>query len=213
MQIRINQLNTDNACECVLHMCVTLHLCMSLCCYVCNCVQTNRAVIVYSVLSELISRGGLIIALSSRTSHSLAPLLSFLHRHIINPRYASLLIDVANIVLDIYSEQISVCTEIDNCILNMQKNIEKEIHTQKEIMTLKGQLTMIENNLHHTTNDIQLDDEENDDSKHAHTKKRKSAKRGDDEDEDEDDDVVSNDADTSEEEQPIAPVKKVKHKT
>lgn len=61
--------------------------------------ETKRAVVVSSVLDELIQRSSLRLALSSRDDRTLQPLLKFLVKSLTNPRYSTLLIDVTNIVL------------------------------------------------------------------------------------------------------------------
>eukprot|EP00051_Salpingoeca_urceolata_P021508 m.338930 g.338930 ORF g.338930 m.338930 type:complete len:458 (-) comp19811_c0_seq32:10-1383(-) len=59
----------------------------------------KRAVVVVSVLHELAQRNGLKQALSGRDEHSLQPILQFLTKNVANPRYATLLIGVANMIL------------------------------------------------------------------------------------------------------------------
>ena len=50
----------------------------------------------FALLEELIRRDGLPIALANRDDISLEPVLSFLVKHVTNPRYCSLATDVAN---------------------------------------------------------------------------------------------------------------------
>lgn len=60
-------------------------------------IVTGNPVIVTSLIEELIARGeGLKMALSKRDEESLAPVLSFLTKHISDPRHAPLLLDVAD---------------------------------------------------------------------------------------------------------------------
>src|SRR5689334_18800431 len=61
--------------------------------------ETKRAVVICTVLDELVQRSALRLALSSRDDRTLQPLLKFMLKTLTNPRYATLLIDVANIVL------------------------------------------------------------------------------------------------------------------
>ena len=57
------------------------------------------AIVVVSLLQELVHRGALVNALSGRDDEHLAPLLTLLVKQVANPRYSGLLVDVANIVL------------------------------------------------------------------------------------------------------------------
>lgn len=59
-------------------------------------VLTNSAVIATSVIQELVLRDGLHRALAHRDEERLAPILSFLVKHISDPRHAPLLLDVAD---------------------------------------------------------------------------------------------------------------------
>jgi U3 small nucleolar RNA-associated protein 15 len=60
--------------------------------------QTKKAPIIVAVIEELRHRGGLQIALSGRDETSLEPLLNFLIKNAINPRYAHVLLDVCTMV-------------------------------------------------------------------------------------------------------------------
>jgi hypothetical protein len=52
--------------------------------------------VVASMLEELVARRGLAAALAGRDDASLEPVLAYLVKHVVDPRYASLLLDVAN---------------------------------------------------------------------------------------------------------------------
>jgi len=58
-----------------------------------------KAVVVVSVLHELVRRSGLRAALSGRDEVTLRPVLLFLTKNVANPRYARLLIGVSNVIL------------------------------------------------------------------------------------------------------------------
>jgi U3 small nucleolar RNA-associated protein 15 len=61
--------------------------------------ETGHHLVVASVLDELLQRNALNVALGGRNDVSLAPILQFLVKHVTNPRYSSLLIDVSNAIL------------------------------------------------------------------------------------------------------------------
>lgn len=66
--------------------------------------ETRVPQAVVAVLEELGKRRGLTIALSNRDEESLEPVLSFTVRYISRPRFAALLIGVANKLIDIYGD-------------------------------------------------------------------------------------------------------------
>lgn len=53
----------------------------------------------FALLTELIHRNGLSIALANRHDLSLEPILKFLIKHITNPRYSRLSIDVVTVLI------------------------------------------------------------------------------------------------------------------
>ncbi|RYG53102.1 hypothetical protein EON66_09020 [archaeon] len=57
---------------------------------------SHDPIVISSLLEELIARDGLLIATGGRTEESLEPLLAFLVKYVAEPRFASLLLDVAN---------------------------------------------------------------------------------------------------------------------
>ncbi|RKO83374.1 WD40-repeat-containing domain protein, partial [Blyttiomyces helicus] len=61
--------------------------------------ENRTAIIVVSLLEDLIHRGGLREALGGRDDRALVPIVQFILRKISNPRYSKLLIDVANVIL------------------------------------------------------------------------------------------------------------------
>lgn len=63
--------------------------------------QTKKAPIIVALMEELRHRGGLQIALSGRDEASLEPLLNFLIKNAINPRYAHVLLDVCTMVFGV----------------------------------------------------------------------------------------------------------------
>ena len=55
--------------------------------------------VVVTLFEELSHRDGLRVALAGRDDVSLAPILRFLLRHVANPRYSAVLLDVCSLVL------------------------------------------------------------------------------------------------------------------
>ena len=100
----------------------------------------QRAVVAVSVLEELVRRDGLTIALQGRDDERLEPLLRFLVRHVVNPRYAALLVEVAGMALDLYAERIGQSMAIDEHFMRLQRKIETECALASELTSLLGAL-------------------------------------------------------------------------
>jgi U3 small nucleolar RNA-associated protein 15 len=62
-------------------------------------IHLKNPIVVASMLDELVHRDGIRIAMANRDEDTLEPLLQFVIKHISNPKYATKLIDIGNIVL------------------------------------------------------------------------------------------------------------------
>ncbi|KNC99269.1 snoRNA-binding rRNA-processing protein UTP15 [Spizellomyces punctatus DAOM BR117] len=98
----------------------------------------HRSVIVISVLEELRHRGGLRAALGGRDDKSLEPVLRFIMKHISNPRYSNFLIDIANIILDMYEGVLGQAPLIDELIARIRKKVAQEIQLQERLNEVMG---------------------------------------------------------------------------
>jgi len=106
--------------------------------------ETRIPQVVVAVLEELGKRRGLTIALSNRDEESLEPILSFLVRYISRPRFAALLIGVANKVLDIYGDDITGQSEvIDESLDKLRNHVMLEARTQRKLLRVVGQIDAI----------------------------------------------------------------------
>ena len=92
------------------------------------------------VLEELGKRRGLTHALSNRDEETLEPLLRFVTRYIKKPEYTSMLIGVANMLIDIYGDVAGESEEIDNLFRKLRHQIQLECKAQKCLMLLMGQI-------------------------------------------------------------------------
>jgi WD40 repeat protein len=132
-----------------------------------SALSTNSAIIAASMLTELIARQALTQALSglrgddelaeqssknSGGGGGVALLLTFLCRYIAHPKYSALLIDVANVALDLYAPLLGVKkTEgsntshesIESLLFKLQRKIKAEIVISKELLGVQGTLDLI----------------------------------------------------------------------
>ena len=99
--------------------------------------------VVVSLIMELIRRQGLKIALSGRDEDSLVPVLSFLNKYLCNPRYTPTLIDVTNIILDIYGPKLGQSPKVDDLLAKLQLKIALELKFQKQAFEIMGSLDTI----------------------------------------------------------------------
>ncbi|XP_020645944.3 U3 small nucleolar RNA-associated protein 15 homolog [Pogona vitticeps] len=103
-------------------------------------VRKNPPEVAVAVMQELNRRGTLKNALAGRDEKQLSVLLSFLIRHVTDARFAPVLINVAEIIIDIYMPVIGKSSIIDKQFLKLQNLIEKEIDYQEELLEVLGMM-------------------------------------------------------------------------
>lgn len=108
--------------------------------------QSVTADVVYAVIEELNYRRGLKIALAHRDEITLEPVARFVVRNITNPRYSSLLIDVANALLDAYGGVIGQGTVLDELFARLRSKVARELWYQRELLQVLGSLDMVLSN-------------------------------------------------------------------
>ncbi|GJN87988.1 hypothetical protein Rhopal_000943-T1 [Rhodotorula paludigena] len=97
----------------------------------------------FALLEELIRRDGLPIALANRTDLTLEPVLSFLIKHITHPRYSVLAVDVASVLVDIYTPTLGLSPLIDTLFARLRRKLDDELDFQRELTQVQGALDMV----------------------------------------------------------------------
>ncbi|KAK9712599.1 U3 small nucleolar RNA-associated protein 15 [Basidiobolus ranarum] len=105
--------------------------------------KNRNPLIVVSLIEELVHRDGLRSSLQGRDDISLEPIVQFLVKNISHPRYTGLLVDVANVILDMYSVVLGQSPLIDELFQSLNERIKKEINFQKDLMKVIGSLDML----------------------------------------------------------------------
>ncbi len=107
-----------------------------------SALATGNAAVVVAVLSELVRRDGLAVALNDRD-----PLLlfEFLRKNISDPAYSSVLIDITNFAIDTFMPQIGRNAELDSVLLKLSAKLQKEVAMQQSMYRLMGTLEALLN--------------------------------------------------------------------
>lgn len=110
-----------------------------------DAVLTNNrtGLTVVSLLQELIHRDGLSIALAGRDELSLDPIVRFLIKFINNPRYSSVLIKVAELLLDIYGDLLHQSGRIAELMGRLRTKVRLELQLQQDLTMLLGSMEML----------------------------------------------------------------------
>lgn len=99
--------------------------------------------ITVSIIKELNRRGVLANALAGRDEKEISRVLNFLIRNLSQPRFASVLINAAEIIIDIYQPVIGQSPVVDKKFLLLQGLVEKEIDYQRELLETLGMMDML----------------------------------------------------------------------
>ncbi|CAG8593426.1 17201_t:CDS:2 [Funneliformis caledonium] len=106
---------------------------------------TTLPILTVSLIQELILRDALTIAISGRDETSLAPLIKFVNKWITDPKYMNLMVDVAQVILELYSPVIGQSHTITNLIKTLHQKVKDEISIQLEMAKVIGSVEMIFN--------------------------------------------------------------------
>lgn len=104
--------------------------------------KTVRPTTTFALILELVQRDALRVALSGRDDVTLEPLLSFLTRHVTDPRFGEACADVVSVLLDLYSPQLGHSPLVDELLAKLNGRVERELAFQRELFKLRGALDM-----------------------------------------------------------------------
>ncbi|KGL75169.1 U3 small nucleolar RNA-associated protein 15, partial [Tinamus guttatus] len=93
-----------------------------------------------AVMQELNRRGTLRSALAGRDEKQISLLLTFVTRHVIEPRFTPILVTVADMITDIYQPVVGQSALVDKQFLRLQEAIRKEIDYQEELLEVLGMM-------------------------------------------------------------------------
>ncbi|KAK2488571.1 hypothetical protein MC885_013591 [Smutsia gigantea] len=99
--------------------------------------------ITVSIIKELSRRGVLANALAGRDEKEISRVLNFLIRNLSQPRFAPVLINAAEIIIDIYLPVVGQSPVVDKKFLLLQGLVEKEIDYQRELLETLGMMDML----------------------------------------------------------------------
>lgn len=87
----------------------------------------------YSCYTKNIHTGG-------RDAVTLPPLVAHISRHIVDPRYATVLARVGHLVLDLYGGGVGAWEGVDAALSTLRDRLASEVAVQQRLMGLVGML-------------------------------------------------------------------------
>ena len=100
----------------------------------------NDPVVVVSLVAELRQRLALRSALKGRDDSTLEPLMEFLIRYAVVPKYAPLLLDVASTVLEMYAPFIGQYVSLDELFVSLAQVVRREVAFLRDLHGMQGML-------------------------------------------------------------------------
>ena len=105
--------------------------------------QKLPAVSVLTVLVALRHRSAMRAALEGRDATTVQPIFKWVNKHIIDPRYVSICVDAALLLLDIYSEHIGGSRELEQQIRFLHQRVRLEVERSQQACQTSGMLEML----------------------------------------------------------------------
>ena len=102
---------------------------------------------IVTLLTALRHRSATRTALSGRDDVSLQPIFKWVCKHITNPRYVNLCVDLGMLILDLYSSHMSESPEIDQLTARLHKVVRAEVERSQQAWQTEGMLGMLVNSV------------------------------------------------------------------
>lgn len=99
--------------------------------------------VVLTLFTALRHRSAMRSALQGRDETTLQPILNWLCKYIIDPRYVAMSVDVGVLILDIYSGEMGQSPKIDGLMKRLHHRVRKEVERAQQAWQTKGMLGML----------------------------------------------------------------------
>lgn len=105
--------------------------------------QRLSAITVLTLLTALRHRSAMRAALQGRDATSVQPVFKWVNKHIIDPRYVSLSVDTALLLLDLYSEYVGGSRELAENIRMLHQRVRSEVERAQQACQTGGMMEML----------------------------------------------------------------------
>ncbi|XP_052700286.1 U3 small nucleolar RNA-associated protein 15 homolog [Crassostrea angulata] len=95
------------------------------------------------VLQELMKKGAIKAALACRSDLSVGYIIQFIKRNISKPSFQPVLLDVADLLLDLYAEQVGQSPVMDCQLTELRETVEQEVNYMTELSEVMGMLDTV----------------------------------------------------------------------
>ncbi|KAI9778439.1 MAG: hypothetical protein M1839_008085 [Geoglossum umbratile] len=98
---------------------------------------------ILTVLTALRHRSAMRSALQGRDEATLQPILKWITKFVVDPRYVNTAVEVAVLIVDLYSAQVGQSSEIDDLINRLHDRIRREVERAQQACQTGGMLDML----------------------------------------------------------------------
>ncbi|KAE8453988.1 hypothetical protein EG329_007764 [Mollisiaceae sp. DMI_Dod_QoI] len=105
--------------------------------------QVSPPVTVLTLLTALRHRSAMRTAFQGRDETTVQPIFKWVIKHITDPRYVSICVDSALLLLDIYSEHVTGSPELDSSIRLLHRRVRTEVERSQQACQTSGMLEML----------------------------------------------------------------------
>lgn len=105
--------------------------------------QKLQPVMILTVFVALRHRSAMRAALEGRDATTVQPVFKWVNRHIIDPRYVGICVDVALLLLDLYSEHMGHSRELESSIRFLHRRVRTEVDRSQQACSTAGMLDML----------------------------------------------------------------------
>lgn len=83
------------------------------------------------------------VALQGRDETTVQPIFRWVIKHIVDPRYVSICVDSALLLLDIYAEHVGGSPELEKNIKELHQQVRTEVDRSQQACQTSGMLEML----------------------------------------------------------------------
>jgi len=105
--------------------------------------QGLPSVTVLTVLTALRHRSAMRAAFQGRDENTVQPVFKWVTKHITDPRYVSICVDSALLLLDIYSEHLGGSRDLENNVRVLTRRVRTEVERAQQACQTSGMLEML----------------------------------------------------------------------
>ena len=102
--------------------------------------QGTDPTVVLTLLTALVHRSALKTALKDRTAVTLTPLLSWLAKHVVDPRHTVLITRVCMLVLELYAPELGRDAEVDRLVERLHDRVRELVEGAQVAESTRGML-------------------------------------------------------------------------